>query len=673
MGRLFLFKGSTPPKLTSLEVNLISTLKIQEGLKISSLGKGFYALKFSSLEEKFKILSKSSCKLSFGLFKLFSWKLDFSPSRKFTFTHVWVRFYALPLEYWHPQILFSIANVIGVPIKISKYTLGKTFGFYAKVLVEVDVSCPLPSKIFIERDSFSFVLNISYENLTSWCKHCGNLGHEISVCKNLTKLYSNGSPKAQPFVQSATMAGGRQLLSDVTVETVVEEIDCGVAIDGGTASSSSLVTAIPASQVAAMTSSRQPPIIDDGLVADIAKYHATGELFAAVESNLKDRCSPRGVCIDKFIDGEGQQPTVPVADAAAVSPASSCNNTQVIPALPANISPVQISRCCSVHSAQLACSVGTNPRASLSFQTTSQLDYITLVECQFVGPCLEKEIHNFSPRGSKLRSGHGIPFLFNWPKKFIFTSLIGPCFKSICKAHSGQNFCHWNKMLGPSKIMPSFSPLFSHNGLGSSLGHSSFSQIFSSSNFNSEPSKTFSTQLGFSKIAPSSCLDSGAPLALRTRPNTKKILKPGFYFRKKSSFKDFLLDTSFNDVDFSDDDFLEDLLSLESPIKTNSNGFNFNYVNFTPSEIFYQDSSTPLSKKSELSSNTKRKRKRRNKPGSDCRARVWWKKVKECRKDVNQVYSLFKVGHIFEIEAKLMLRPTFAFLNFLSASPIDDT
>ena len=204
LGRFFLTKGLIP-KITSLEVNLISTLKIHEDFKISSLGKGFYVLSFSSLEEKFKILSKSCCKLSFGFFKFFSWKFDFSPSRKFTFSHVWVRFHALPLEYWHPQILFSIANVIGVPINISKYTLEKVFGFYAKVLVEVDASCSLPSSILIERDSFSFVLDVSYENLPSWCKHCGFLGHESSGCKNLSKLGSNGSSKALQNVHSVTL------------------------------------------------------------------------------------------------------------------------------------------------------------------------------------------------------------------------------------------------------------------------------------------------------------------------------------------------------------------------------------------------------------------------------------------------------------------------------------
>ena len=617
LGKLYLPKGSSPISSSSLEDLLSFTLKIKEGLKILHLGLGFYTLKFSSLEVKNKILSLSSCKISCGYFKFFSWRLDFVPSKKFALSHVWVRLHALPLEYWDSHILLSIANGFGVPIAICKNTLVKTHGLYARVLVEVDLSSPLPKDFLIEREGWSFVIKLAYENLPLFCSHCGIIGHNASSCKFIINHTHSGCFSKKGFAANTQFTkithspsmllaskNAKKFIDEekfftnsfatVTVETasppshaatafgwqpqsfgarkIEEEINCGVAIVGGTDSSSSLVTAVPVAQVAAMASSRQPPIIDDGLVAAIAKHHATGivsssgsdlardlgiydrkkfkikknhhggtasaeplsfsgdfnapaqvpgELYAAVESNIKGRCTPQGVCIfppllDKLIDGEGQQLSVLVA--AALSPAPSCNCAQVIPA---NTSPVHFSRRCSVLSAQSvglpasccfsqsACSVGSNPRASLSVQTSSQLDPINLVEFQFVGPRLVKESHNISPRGSKLRSGYCIPFLFNRPKKIIFSSLIGPGFKSVYKAHSGQKFGHLNKMLGPSKIKPSFSPFYSHIGLGSSLGHSSFSQIFSSSTFNSGPSKTFSTQLSFSKFAPSSCTSFG--------------------------------------------------------------------------------------------------------------------------------------------------------------------
>jgi len=220
LGRFFLSKGSTPPKINSLEANLISTLKIQEGLKISSLGKGFYSLKFSSLKEKAKILSLSSCKFSLGFIKFFTWKLDFIPSKKFSFTHVWVRFVALPIEYWHPQILSSIASVLGFPINISKLTLEKSFGFYAKVLIEVDLSSPLPSQILIERDKFSFVLNLSYENLPPFCKTCGFIGHTSSTCKNTSfhsvpKNHLHSTKK-----QSPVFGGTPKIISEISTKVV---------------------------------------------------------------------------------------------------------------------------------------------------------------------------------------------------------------------------------------------------------------------------------------------------------------------------------------------------------------------------------------------------------------------------------------------------------------------
>lgn len=176
LGRLLLSKGSSPLQQTSLEDHLSSSLKIKEGLKLSSLGLGLYSFRFSSLNEEIKILSKSSCKFPFGVFKFYTWKFYFQPSKIFTISHVWVRFHKLPLEYWHPHILFSVANGIGVPIAIiNKSTFDKSFGFYAKVLIEVDLYSPLLPKLLVERDHhFSFVLNFSYENVP---KFCGILGH----------------------------------------------------------------------------------------------------------------------------------------------------------------------------------------------------------------------------------------------------------------------------------------------------------------------------------------------------------------------------------------------------------------------------------------------------------------------------------------------------------------
>ena len=136
----------------------------------------------------------------------------------------------------------------------------------------------------------------------------------------------------------------------------------------------------------------------------------------------------------------------------------------------------------------------------------------------------------------------------------------------------------------------------------------------------------------------------------------KNLLLPGFNYRKKFSLSNFIADSIFDIEDWFVDDFKNEVVTP-------------NNVDDPSLDEIYGS----YSKSSPLTSNTKRKRKRRYKPGSDRRARVWWKKVKECRKDVNQVYLPFKVGHLSEIEAKLMLRPTFALLNFLGASPIDDT
>jgi len=125
-----------------------------------------------------------------------------------------------------------------------------------------------------------------------------------------------------------------------------------------------------------------------------------------------------------------------------------------------------------------------------------------------------------------------------------------------------------------------------------------------------------------------------------------------------------------------------------SPIRGSSKGPKIKQINHTSSVINSQDpgssmlikpplytyvdallapspSSSPLLSKNssprfsnESSSNTKVKRKRKKKPGSDRRNRKYWQKSSACSADLNQVLSLYHAEHISASEAKFMLKNT---------------
>ncbi|XP_062017271.1 uncharacterized protein LOC133733635 [Rosa rugosa] len=68
----------------------------------------------------------------------------------------------------------EIAHGVGTPLQLDRATKELEFGYYARVLVDVDLARELPSSLMIERENHCFPIEVVYENL---CTHCGLVGH----------------------------------------------------------------------------------------------------------------------------------------------------------------------------------------------------------------------------------------------------------------------------------------------------------------------------------------------------------------------------------------------------------------------------------------------------------------------------------------------------------------
>jgi hypothetical protein len=129
--------------------------------------------------------------------KLFAWSKEFNPKKQQnSFAQVWIRIYGLAQEYWRKNILFSIASGIGSPLGTDSVTakpmLERTFGLYARVLVEIYLTKALRHKLLVERKGFAFYVDIEYENVPDYCTHCRTIGHHIDFCK---KSRPEGEPR----------------------------------------------------------------------------------------------------------------------------------------------------------------------------------------------------------------------------------------------------------------------------------------------------------------------------------------------------------------------------------------------------------------------------------------------------------------------------------------------
>ncbi|XP_068312484.1 uncharacterized protein [Pyrus communis] len=181
-------------KTESLKNALASLWKLQNSWKLVPLGKGYFDLHFSTEEDMRRVWGGGTCTLQFGLFRLSQWQPDFKPRVVLPQTHaqVWIKIYGLSQEYWHPRILMEIACGVGTPLQLDHATREKLYGYYARILVDVDLSADLPSSIMVEREQHGFSVDIIYENLPSTCGNCGAIGHYTNKCRHLKGNHSDG-------------------------------------------------------------------------------------------------------------------------------------------------------------------------------------------------------------------------------------------------------------------------------------------------------------------------------------------------------------------------------------------------------------------------------------------------------------------------------------------------
>lgn len=172
IGKISLPKGASPLNNQALYIKLNSAWCISSGFKVTPIGRGFYCLRFKSKEDQNRAWLYGSINLNPGSFMLQPWSKDFNPARqKQTTYHVWIRLHEVTQEYWDPQLLISIASLVGIPKAIDPSTMAFIFGHYARIQVENDLMRSLPPRLLVEREGYSFEAPVTYEMLPKFCSH----------------------------------------------------------------------------------------------------------------------------------------------------------------------------------------------------------------------------------------------------------------------------------------------------------------------------------------------------------------------------------------------------------------------------------------------------------------------------------------------------------------------
>lgn len=211
-------KGNAPRITLELQEELNTYLKPAEKWGLINLGKGYFTLKFSCEGDLKKISRFSSYKLSSGVLYRREWKRGFDPYKEqSSVAQVWIRAYHLPAELWHPEVLAAVFQEIGTLVKFDGNTMSGNSRYFARALVEVDLSQPIITSVMERCSDGSLLIDLSYENLPLYCSCCNFVGHDINNCrkqKTADKVVEKGGktfnlPKQQKE-QPAKVKGGSE-------------------------------------------------------------------------------------------------------------------------------------------------------------------------------------------------------------------------------------------------------------------------------------------------------------------------------------------------------------------------------------------------------------------------------------------------------------------------------
>ncbi|XP_075095239.1 uncharacterized protein LOC142173532 [Nicotiana tabacum] len=115
---------------------------------------------------------------------------------------LWIQLPKLPLNYWEDDSLSRTGSTLGVPIYADACTTKVERISYARILVEMDVTRPLPRQIMVEDpNGKEFEQEVWYDWMPMYCNKCLQLGH---VCQEpqkeaMPKQINGKNQKPQQF------------------------------------------------------------------------------------------------------------------------------------------------------------------------------------------------------------------------------------------------------------------------------------------------------------------------------------------------------------------------------------------------------------------------------------------------------------------------------------------
>ncbi|KAL0324720.1 UNVERIFIED_CONTAM: hypothetical protein Scaly_2439100 [Sesamum calycinum] len=126
-------------------------------------------IKFALEEDYTKLWIKSIWFVDGFPMRVFKWTPTFNPREESPIVPIWVRLPELPIQFFDREALFSIARLLGTPLRTDVSTATLVHPSVARVCIEINLLEPLQTEIGLDFGTEMIIQPVVYERLPKYC------------------------------------------------------------------------------------------------------------------------------------------------------------------------------------------------------------------------------------------------------------------------------------------------------------------------------------------------------------------------------------------------------------------------------------------------------------------------------------------------------------------------
>ncbi|XP_019235628.1 PREDICTED: uncharacterized protein LOC109215961 [Nicotiana attenuata] len=183
---LILYVVGEDPTIGVLERFIAATWNFASKPKVFYHNDGYFVVRFNSIEDKDVVLCSAPYTINSKPIIIKSWAPTFNFHSKVLQTiPLWVKLPNLPLSCWEGETLSRIGSGLGVPVYADECTTKVERISYARLLVEMNVTRPLPKTIKVKDPTGDvYDQEIVYDWVPEYCHTCLQAGHLCNLSQN---------------------------------------------------------------------------------------------------------------------------------------------------------------------------------------------------------------------------------------------------------------------------------------------------------------------------------------------------------------------------------------------------------------------------------------------------------------------------------------------------------